>query len=54
MKATTRRRFGKPLSSRILRKIYITFKNLVPLREMLQRAKNMGHNFRQSLEYIRV
>ncbi len=54
MKATTRRRFGKPLSSRILRKIYITFKNLVPLREMLQRAKNMGHNFRQSLDYIRV
>ena len=54
MKATTKRRLGKELGSRMLRKIFITFKSRDQVKEMMDRAKKMGHNFHQSLSYIRV
>ena len=54
MKVTTKRMLGKPLGSRMLRKIYITFTTKKPLEEMMKRAKEMGHNWKQSLRYIRV
>lgn len=54
MKATTKRRLGKEIGSRMLRKIFLTFKLEDPIKKMMVRARKMGHNFSESLQYIRV
>lgn len=47
--------FGKNISTSMLRHIYVTtiYKDMPTLNTMKQTASNMGHNLKQSLEYIK-
>ena len=47
--------FGKPVSTSLLRHIYLTGKygNIPALKEMEKTAEAMGHSLQESLQYVK-